>query len=171
MGWWTEATSDLQAILVGLYPSKDDIERVAVSSGVDTSQIVWNGSAAQNWFRTLRAAGRQGKLLSVVRFVCGEYPEDPELTAIEYHIRNSEKVRDAVVDAGTRSATRDVPMFANRDDRWHSVMEAILRVEENQRDMSERLLKLELNSMTPIMYGVSTVLIASIVTFIIHAIL
>ena len=112
-------------------------------------------------------------MLSVVRFVCGEYPNNAKLATLEYYIRHSE--RDARLKAGDTVDADDtvgeMPMFATRDDRWQSFMEAILRVEENQRAISDRLLRLELNAMTPMMYGVSTVVISTLVTLVLHMVI
>lgn len=70
-----DASRELRAKLVRLYPRENDARRVARDANVPLDHIDWNGSAVDFWFAVLDEAGKRGLVTAIEQVASEEYPE------------------------------------------------------------------------------------------------
>ena len=72
---------ELCSALADLYPTRGDIVRAAVESGLDQRFINLNGRPIAVWNAVLQEAKKRSKERAVIEYALSERPDDPVLRA------------------------------------------------------------------------------------------
>jgi V8-like Glu-specific endopeptidase len=78
---WNQNLTNLNYLLAGFYPFKNDALPVAKRAGLNILNIAFNDKPVTNWFYILDEADKQNKVDKVIKSALDDYPEDISLKA------------------------------------------------------------------------------------------
>lgn len=76
---WNQNLNNLNYVLAGFYPFKNDAYAVAKKAGLNTLLIGFNDKPVTNWFNILEQAENEKKVHQLIQTVLIDYPEDISL--------------------------------------------------------------------------------------------
>ena len=78
---WNQNLTNLNYLLAGFYPFKNDSLPVAKKASLNILNIAFNDKPVTNWFNILDEADKENKVDKLIRSALDDYPEDISLKA------------------------------------------------------------------------------------------
>src|SRR6187399_1081556 len=79
---WNQNLTNLNYLLAGFYPFKNDSLPVAKKATLNILNIAFNDKPVTNWFNILDEADKEDKINNLVEAVLEDYPDNPVLKAV-----------------------------------------------------------------------------------------
>jgi len=79
---WNQNLTNLNYLLAGFYPFKNDSLPVAKKATLNILNIAFNDKPVANWFNILDEADKEDKINNLVEAVLEDYPDNPVLKAV-----------------------------------------------------------------------------------------
>jgi V8-like Glu-specific endopeptidase len=76
---WSKYLTELNYVLAGLYPFREDWFRIVSESGIPPSHVAFRDKAINTWYEVLREALIRKKIPNIIRIALKDYPQNPIL--------------------------------------------------------------------------------------------
>jgi hypothetical protein len=118
---WNDDLTQLRDMLVDLYPTLKNSQRVVDEAGIPRARILFSTTAVENWHAILTEANHRGKILDIIEVVRKDYPESTK-RLLEEQTSNLQPVLRVIPDG--LDTCREPVIFPSEIDPVHRPDEA-----------------------------------------------